>query len=202
MAISQLPWRKRVGTFFLGTLFNWLFDQAFNNVLYPLVLGTQGFVHGSHIMIWASTLTCLLFLKFYDWSGQDWLGIETLKEVREFENSGANRFIARFLKKSQWAQLVILSIARDPFIVTVFLRDGAHTYGVMKRKDWNNFFLSVVVGNVYWAIVCWSGIKILEAIGLKLGWAITILCATLIFVVLVGFIIGKINEKREKKKVE
>lgn len=202
MATSNVSWKKRIGTILIGLTANELMVQGFDSILYPFVMGTQGFFIGAHIMIWASILICLLTLKFYDWSGTDWIGIETLKETRELENSRANRFIARFFKKSQWAQLVILSLAQDPFVVTVFLREGAHEYGKMTKKDWKNFFTSVLIGNVFWSTVCWSGVKIFETMGAKLSVAITILSTALILLAVVGFVIGKISEKRNKQKVE
>jgi hypothetical protein len=201
MAKSNVSWKKRLGILLIGLIANQFIVYLGDYVLYPWVMGTQGFLVGANMMLWLSTLICLLTLKFYDWSGKDWIGIETLKEARELENSKANHLIARFFKKSQTAQLVILSLAQDPFIVTVFLREGAHQYGKMTKRDWKNFFVSVLVANAFWSTVCWSGVKILESVGLQLGLAITILSFVLIGIAVAGLIIGKLSEKRESKKV-
>jgi len=202
MATTNVSWRKRVGTILVGLIANQLIVWLGDYVLYPYVMGTQVFLTGASFMLCLSVLICLLTLKFYDWSGKDWVGIETLKEARELENSRANRLIAKFFKKSQWAQLVILSIAQDPFIVTIFLREGAHEYGKMTRKDWKNFFTSVLITNAFWSTICWSGVRIIETMGAKLGVAITILSFVFILLTLVGLAISKISKRREKKKME
>jgi hypothetical protein len=196
---TKISWRKRIVTLILGLTVNELIVQGFDSVLYPWVMGTLGFLHGGLVMIFASFLICLLTIEFYDWSKTDWLGIETLKEAREMKNTKANRFIAKFMKNSKWAQLVILSIAQDPFIVMVFLREGAHQYGGMKKEDWINFYVSLIIANLFWATVCWSGVAIFEKIGLKLGEAITLMSLCLILIALTGFIVGKVNERREAK---
>ncbi len=197
MPKMNVSWKRRMGIILVGLTVNGMVDHVFDNILYPYVMGTQGFLMGAHIMFWASILACLLTLKFYDWSGTDWIGIETLKETRELENSKANVFIAKFFKRSQLAQLIILSLAKDPFIVTIFLREGAHKYGVMNRKDWRNFYLSALIGNVFWATVCWSGIRVLKTMGARLEVAITILSCTLISIAVVGIIIGKISKRKK-----
>ncbi len=199
MATSKVSWKKRIGIMLIGLTANQVTIQGFDSVLYPWVMGTQGFIIGLIIMLFLSALICLLTLKFYDWSSKDWIGIETLKEARELENSKANRIIARFFKKSQLVQLVILSVAQDPFIVTIFLREGAHEYGKMTKKDWKNFFIALLISNLFWATVCWSGVRILETMGAKLGVAITILSSALIILAIAGFIIGKFSGKQEKQ---
>jgi len=170
--------------------------QAFDSVLYPYVVGKYGFWVGGHIMVWASALACLLTLEFYDWSKRDWLGIETLKEAREMENTRMNRLISRLFKKSRWVQIVVLSIAQDPFVVMVFLREGSHKYGKVVGRDWQNFFASLVIANLFWTGVCWSGIKALEAIGASVSTAIMILCVLLILIALTGVMVGKWKDRK------
>jgi hypothetical protein len=198
MAISNLSWKKRVGILLVGLIVNELTVLILDNTLYPYVMGTQGFLNGLHMMLWTSILICLLTLKFYDWSRKDWIGIETLKEAREFGNSKANRLIAKFLKRSKWVQLVVLSIVQDPFVTTVFLREGAHEYGKMTKEDWKYFFTSVLISNGFWSTVCWSGVKALQVVGAKLSVAITILSIVLISIALAGFIIGKLSRRNHK----
>ncbi len=158
-------------------------------------MGAEGFLVGAPIMFFASMLLCLVSLKFYDWSGKDWLGIETIKEARELRNSRTSRLIAKLFKNSQRAQLVILSLAQEPFLVTVFLREGAHRYGEMTNKDWKNFFISLFIGNGFWSVLCWSGIKIFVSLGAKLEVAIGFMNITLITLAIVCLIVGKISDK-------
>ena len=188
-------WKERISRILVGHTVNVIIALLFDNILYPRVMGAKGFLVGAPIMFFASMLLCLVSLKFYDWSGKDWLGIETIKEARELRNSKTSRLIARLFKNSQRAQLVILSLAQEPFLVTVFLREGAHQYGGMTNKDWKNFFISLFIGNGFWSVLCWSGIKIFVSLGAKLEVAIGFMNISLITFAIVCLIVGKISDK-------
>ena len=202
MAVSNVSWKKRVAIIAIGLLTNEIFDLFFDNILYPRVIGFYGMLLGGAIMISLSIIICYGLIKFYDWSKRDWLGLESLKESKEFENSWINRMIAKFMKKSHWAQLIALSISKDPFITTVFLRKGAHEYVGMTGKDWKNFWLSIFISNTFWIITCWSGIAILEALGAKLEVAIAICSGTFIAIALIGFAVGHLSLRKESKTVQ
>lgn len=77
------------------------------------------------------------------------------------------RFIIRPLwLKVPWIRPTIvffyLSLVFDPMTCTVMMRPkGTHTMG---GRDWTIFFLSVVVGNVVWGLMVWTGVETLEAL--------------------------------------
>lgn len=108
-----------------------------------------------------SLLVCLLCIWFYDWSKKDWLGIEAIKEVKEYNgNSRWRRFLAWTMCHSDPAACVVLSVTFDPFITMTYLRKGS--YNGMSRRDWRIFMGSWLIGNAYWAVACWLGVSALE----------------------------------------
>jgi hypothetical protein len=126
-----------------------------------------GAIWGSLVMIVLSFLVCLLTMKFYDWSKTDWLGLEYLKQLRE-EGGEGNRFsraLAWALRRGNWAVVLVLSLYKDPFYATVYMRKGAHEYTGMGKSEWKVFLSSLVIANLYWSVLVNVGLS-----GLKLAW--------------------------------
>ena len=123
-------------------------------------------------MMILSFLVCYGTLLFYDWTKKDWIGIETLKEIRELEpKNKLGRFITKLVRKSNSLALIILSIQFDPFITVAYMRHGAHQYNGLSKRDWKIFFESLVIGNVYWTIVAFTGITMVQAIWHFIVWS-------------------------------
>jgi hypothetical protein len=94
MAALNLPsYKERAAILGIGLLGNFLIANGFDYVLYPWVIWKLGPLHGAAVMTLASFLICWATLLFYDWAKKDWLGIETLKELRD--NAGNSRNDAR-----------------------------------------------------------------------------------------------------------
>lgn len=147
---------------FVNTVFNtYLYDYLF----YPYMIWKLGIVTGGIVMTILSTFICYLFLKFYDWSKKDWLGIETLKQVREYTGcSRVGRFACWVMKKGDWAAMLLLSIQFDPFITVAYMRQGSNRFDGMKKRDWQIFFASAIIANVYWTLVAFAGVSLLELV--------------------------------------
>ena len=108
-----------------------------------------------------SLLVCWLTMKFYDWSQRDWLGIEAIKSLKEYD--GPNRLgraLGWIMRQSDPVACVLLSLRFDPFIVTVYLRRGR--FGGMTRRDWRIFLLSWLIGNAWWSIVVFTGLSAVQ----------------------------------------
>lgn len=160
---NRLPWRQRVGLWGVGFTANFLMVQGFNLVLYPVVLWYFGLVPGAIIMWFLSLLVCYATIRFYDWSKTDWLGIETIKEVRDVEEKGYFRNIMKWLlSRGDLVSLFVLSVKFDAFICTVYMRYGAHEYKGMATRDWKIFFASIIISNAWWTIVVFSGLTLVE----------------------------------------
>jgi hypothetical protein len=153
--------RKRGAELFFGFATKYLSDRLFDYILYPFVIYKVGLIKGGLIMTFLSLIACLLTMKFYDWSKRDWLGIETIKD---FKGYGGNKKIGRItswiLKKSEPAVFLFLSVKEDPFITTVYLRQGK--FNGMTRRDWTIFMSSLILSNAYWTLACYMGITLLE----------------------------------------
>ena len=144
----------------IGHTINKIWDWAFDFGLYPLVIYIFGLVWGFVVMAVLSFIICWLLMKFYDWSKRDWLGIEAIKELKQYNGpSRTGKWLGWVLRKSDPVACLLLSIQFDPFIVTVYLRRGR--FGGMNRIDWRNFMLSWLIGNAYWSVVCFTGVSAL-----------------------------------------
>lgn len=161
---SRLSWKQRIGQWGVGYTANFLMTKVFNLGVYPLVLWYFGLWWGAVIMWPLSSAVCYSTILFYDWCKVDWLGIETLKEVREAETGkgffyGLLRWV---LRRGDVLTLVVLSINWDPFICVVQMRQGAYQYNGMTRRDWRIFWISSVVSDVWWISVVFSGLTVGE----------------------------------------
>jgi hypothetical protein len=145
-------WKKKLGIMVVGHTFKQIEEFLFDYTLYPLVIAWLGPIRGGVVMTVLSMAVCYVYLIFYDWSKQDWLGVEVLKEMRD--RDGYEGVLARFfqkaIRKSHWVAFIILSIQADPFVTTIYMRNGAHGYNGLSARDWRVFFGSVAVSNLWW----------------------------------------------------
>ncbi len=158
--LSQ-PFARRLGLWFGGVSAyywgSWLYDYLF--VSY--ILWTYGNYEGGLIIMFASVLLDLGTLKFYDWFKKDWLALETLK-VTETREGRLGQVIKWLHNKGALITIVVLSVLTTPFIVTTFMRKGAHQYDGMSARDAVIFIASSVISNLYWIVVIGSGVSILK----------------------------------------
>ncbi|MEK7461711.1 MAG: hypothetical protein AAB586_01430 [Patescibacteria group bacterium] len=137
--------------------------KGFNLVLYPSVLWFLGLIWGAAVMWLLSLLVCYFTILFYDWCKVDWLGIETIKEVRDAEETGIFHGILKWiLSKGDMVVVLAISVYWDPFVCVVYLRQGAHQYNGMTRKDWKVFLISFVISNAWWTTAVFSGLTASE----------------------------------------
>lgn len=153
-----LKYKRRIAELLLGHTLNLITGWAFDFVLYPLVVYWLGLIVGFCVMASLSFLVCWLILRLYDWSGRDWLGIEAIKEFKNY--SGPNRsarWFAWAMRRSDPVACILLSIKYDAFIVTSYLRRGH--FGSMTARDWRIFVLSWFIGNAWWSLLCFAGVE-------------------------------------------
>jgi hypothetical protein len=145
----------------------WLFDY----VLYPFVIWRAGLGWGLLIMAVLSFLLCWSMLRFYDWSGQDWLGIEAVKRLRESRDStGWRGRLGRLLRRSDLLAFVVLSLRFDPLITTLYLRPAERAFRGLSGSDWRLFVASVALSNVYWSLVAYGGIELVRSVWESGAW--------------------------------
>jgi hypothetical protein len=152
--------RRYIGILALGHTVNKIWDLLFDYALYPVVIYSFGLIWGFMIMAILSLLSCWLLMLFYDWSKTDWLGIEAIKEIKNYSGSARTlKYVGWVISRGDLLACILLSIKFDPFITTVYLRKGR--YGGMTHADWRNFMISWLIGNVYWSVFCFTGISLL-----------------------------------------
>jgi len=156
-------YKKRLLTLTVGWFGNWLMVYGFDYLLYPYVLYTFGTTKGWIIMIFASLAACLLTLWFYDWSKQDWIGIEAVKSLRDGEaKRKLGKITAWALQKSDPIVLIFLSIKFDPLITALYLRRGSNKFDGFSARDWRNFSASLIISNFYWGLIVLAGIDVVQ----------------------------------------
>ncbi|WP_372717735.1 hypothetical protein [Immundisolibacter sp.] len=151
--------RERVAVLGVGLLGSKAINWAFDYLLYPYVLWHLGLLYGGITMMLLSALACYLLLLFYDWTKKDWLGIEAIKDLKHSESQG--RFLSlvgNFLRRSDWLAMLALSIKFDPFITVAYLRPGSYHFNGLTRREWGLFWVSVLISNLYWSFVAFTGI--------------------------------------------
>lgn len=154
--------KERIGIIAIGytgkRVEEFLFDWLLYGVVVVKSMEHWGPYYGSivafFIMSPLSALACYAYIRFYDWAKKDWLGLETIEELREKEASAGwfMRHIVRFTKMGDIPMFFGLSILTDPFVTTVYFRRGAHLYNGLSKRDWKIFWSSVLFSNAYWTL--------------------------------------------------
>ncbi len=131
--------RGRVTELAIGLSANRLLEIGFDYLLYPYVVFAFGILRGGLVMGALSGLACILLIRFYDWSGRDWLGIEAIKSLKAYEGGNMAARLARwFMNKGDLLFFLFLSVRYDPFITMVYMRHGRIQRHETARLD--NFF--------------------------------------------------------------
>jgi hypothetical protein len=157
--------KKRIGILSIGLIVNWAMTWGFNFLLYPFLVYIYGIFLGGLIMMILSFFLCYGTILFYDWTKRDWIGIETIKGIKELNpKNKAGKFFSWVVKKGDPAILLFLSIKFDPFITVAYMRHGAHKYNGLSKRDWTIFLISLILGDIYWVLTVYLGITVIEAV--------------------------------------
>lgn len=147
----------------IGLLANWAMTWGFDFGIYPFVIYTYGILWGGLVMTALSFLVCYATILFYDWAKKDWIGIETLKGIRESDSKNMiGKIGAWIMRKGDLAVMLFLSINFDPFITVAYMRQGANHFQGLSARDWKIFIASLVIGNAYWTLAVYMGITLVQ----------------------------------------
>lgn len=145
-------WHKRISILALGLTVNSALVVGYDWVVYPYLIATFGLLLGWLYALLGSIVLCLGSLWFYDLTQQDWLGIETLKALRDAPAAGRMRRVLHTVaNRGDALAFLLLCVKYDPFITTVYMRRGRGNH-TMAARDWKIFWLSVVVANLWWGL--------------------------------------------------
>jgi len=161
-ANHTIHWEKRIGILILGLIVNEIIVYGYDFIVYPYLLVTFGLLIGWLYAVIGSIILCLGTLWFYDLTKQDWLGIETIKGIRdEPATRGIRKFLQNIANKGDIVTFFFLSLRYDPFIATVYMRRGMGNH-TMSARDWKIFWASMVVSNVWWGMAIFGAIEIFK----------------------------------------
>jgi hypothetical protein len=152
------PLGQRLRILAAGTTAMYAINKGFDYLLYPYVVYRGGVLVGGLVMTVLSAAACFGILKFYDRTKKDWLGIETVRNLRGYRSGRpAGRLVASLLAKSDAVAFVVLSLHYDPFVTTVWLRH--ERFGGLSARDRRIFWGSVLLSNASWTLTCWLGVN-------------------------------------------
>jgi len=161
LSVKSQTFKRRLVELSTGVVFYYLQVVLFDYMLYPFIIYKFGILAGGGIMTLLSLATCILLLQFYDRTKRDWLGIETTKNIREYNgDKRIGQFTSWVMKKSTPIAFLVLSLRFDPFITTAYMRHGK--YNGMSKRDWKIFTGSLLISNLYWTLACYMGITVFE----------------------------------------
>ncbi len=151
---------KRIGILVLGLTANTAMAVGYNFVVYPYLIAVYGLALGWLYAVAGSIALCLGCLWFYDLTGQDWLGIETIKLVRDGEATGkVRKFFQRIADRGDAMAFLFLCIKYDAFIAVVYMRRGSENH-TMTPRDWKIFWGAIVISNLYWGALVFGAIEV------------------------------------------
>ena len=156
-------WWRRVGVLVLGLSVNTATVIGYDWVVYPYFIWTFGVGPGFLLGIAGSIVLCLGSLWFYDLTREDWLGIETVKALRDVPVKGRiRRFFRRVATRGDPLAFLFLCLKYDAFITTVYMRRrGSHR---MTPRDWKIFWGSMLLSNLWWALVVFGAMETFKGV--------------------------------------
>lgn len=146
-----------VGAGFVGTQ---IINDAFDYLLYPIVIGFLGSVRGGVIMTILAIVLNYIMVIIYNRTKTDWLGLEWLRLKRDEKSDS---FLGRVIRAGWWPAFVLLSW-EDPFKAFVFVRGRMPAGSRFKTTDWLWFFGANFVGNLIWILMLSGAFEILKRI--------------------------------------
>lgn len=155
---QPIRWLKRIGILVLGLTVNELTAYGYDFIVYPYLIVAYGLLLGWLYAVVGSIVLCLGTLWFYNVTEQDWLGLETIKLVRDEPPTGRMRkFFHRIANRGDAWALVLLCLKFDAFVVTIYMRRGSGNYA-MSTRDWRIFWVSMVVSNAWWGLIIFGAV--------------------------------------------
>src|SRR3989338_5140257 len=161
-ANQPIRWLQRIGILVLGLTANTVMVYGSDYIVYPYLFVKFGLLLGWSYAVLGSIVLCLGTLWFYDITKQDWLGIETIKLIRDEPATGRTRsFFQNLANRGDAVAFFFLSFKYDSFITVVYMRRGSGNH-IMSTRDWKVFWASMIVSNVWWGMVVFGAIEIFK----------------------------------------
>lgn len=154
-------------------------DWTLDNPVYIATIVWLGPLYGFLTMTVVAGLLNSVYLLIYQRTGIDWLGINAVKKaalvagerdhIQRLWDMRCRWFWLRWLyltvvalpllaaqillwgiNRGPIITFIVLSIFQDSFVATAYFRHGKE--GPLDRRDWNIFFASLIVSNLWWTL--------------------------------------------------
>jgi len=150
---QTIRWLQRIGILVLGLSANKAIVYWYDFTVYPDLIASYGLVRGWLYAAVGSVVLCLGSLWFYNLTKQDWLFLETFKEVRDGHAVGRIRkFFQDLAHRGDALAFFFLCLWQDAFIITVYMRKGSGNYA-MTARDWKIFWASTLITEIWWGLI-------------------------------------------------
>lgn len=154
--------KSRIATLLVGYTFDQVMTKSYTYGVVPMLMIRYGIWEGTLLNLAISFFLCLTTIRLYDWAKKDWLGIEMLKGIREGQGGGLFQSLLSWaLRRGDWAMMLVLSIFKDAFVCTVWMRKGAYEYKGMDRRDWSIFTVTLFLSTLWES--AWVSFAVLTA---------------------------------------
>jgi len=154
--ITQLLVRGVWFTFGVTAL--WFANNAFDWVLYPVMMCKMGLIAGGIMMTMLSVLFNLILIEAYDALGKDLFALEAAKAAQ----SANVTWWGNLLGRSRWLTFVILSVY-DPVPAVIYIRGGHSQFSGLMGRDWLMFVLATLISNGAWIVLMAAGLTAVES---------------------------------------
>lgn len=150
---QAIHWLQRIGILALGLSANKAMVYWYDFTVYPDLIASYGLVRGWLYAAAGSVVLCLGTLWFYNLTKQDWLFLETIKEVRDGHAvERIRKFFRNLANRGDALAFFFLCLWQDAFVITVYMRKGARNYA-MTTRDWKIFWASTLVTEIWWGLI-------------------------------------------------
>ena len=158
-ANPPIRWLQRIGILVLGLTANKAMVYWYDFTVYPSLIANYGLIYGWLYAATGSIVFCLGTLWFYNVTKQDWLLLETIKDVRDGQAFGRiKKFFRDLAHRGDALAFIFLCLCKDAFIATVYMRKGNGNYA-MTARDWKIFWSSTLVSEVWWGLLVFGVIE-------------------------------------------
>ncbi len=152
---------KRFFQWITGISIYGLFNLLFDVVVYSFVIWQLGIVWGGLIMAIPSFLLDWYSVKFYDEFEKDFLAMEEIKSLRDYEGKNLIKRLTKLILRRTplFVQFIFFSLKFNPFITTIMMRKSAFEAKGMSRRDCKIFVISFTIGQIYWIFLIAGGVQ-------------------------------------------
>lgn len=171
------PVLGNIGLGLINVFFDWVVLPGVTFFFYLNLGVIEGGISGIALLTILFCIVNWFFVRFYDYTKTDWLGLEILKvwrdkKAQQTETRGLRQLIIAHL--GDMGVFLTFSLY-DPLYATLYLRKGIAKYNGFSRRDWiimcTSTCYAVTVGSLLW-LAGFEFIRYIRIIPLIIEWVL------------------------------